>query len=184
MRGGIEKRMNYLPVLLLCFLLFLPFETAGNEPASTQQSPAVIARISLILPKLVVDFAPTGSFSFTTGVMFRPTFGQEGPDGETFYRPGPRLNPKFYMEPRYFFNQAHREKKGKRRDYHSGWYVGLPFILGLPGHKFTMGTVMGFQCTFGARWYWNWEVGPGLYYQEGAFSVRPYADVAFGIILN
>ena len=36
----------------------------------------------------------------------------------------------------------------------------------LPELDFSMGTVMGFQCTFGSRWYWNVGLGPAASYQD------------------
>ena len=60
----------------------------------------------------------------------------------------------------------------------------MPFALGFPDLKFSMGTTMGFQCTFGRRWYWNIGLGPGFTYEESQFSMYGVSDVGFGIILN
>jgi len=82
------------------------------------------------------------------------------------------------------FNQDYRRRTGKRTEYYSGWYVGIPFYLEFPDQKYNMGATFGFQCTFGSRWYWNVECGPGFTLEDGAFRMTGSGDVSFGIVLN
>jgi len=170
----------------LGLVLFLQLTSMSSQAASRERPgghPPLIARISFVIPKLVVEMAPVDQFCFSTAVMIRPTWWEEAPNGKEVYRPVPLLNPRIYLEPRFFINTPHRMRRGKRIDYYSGWFVGLPFSVGFPEKHFYMANTMGWQCTFGRRWYWNWETGPGFAHQEH-FKFHWYVDASFGIILN
>ena len=145
-------------------------------------SPSVIARISFIVPMFVVEFAPVQSFVFSTGIRLWPTFWEQNAEGQSIYNPS--LNPRMTLEPRYFLTQSYRRSSGRRTDYYSGWYVGLPFMMTFPELDYYMGMVFGFQCTFGKRWYWNASLGPGVSFQEGTFKMVTMGTAAFGVILN
>ena len=84
----------------------------------------------------------------------------------------------------YFFGLEHRMERGKRTDYYSGWYVGIPFAIEFPDLEYSMGTAMGFQCSFGRHWYWNVSTGPGISLKQSRFRMDWIVDVGFGIILN
>lgn len=57
-------------------------------------------------------------------------------------------------------------------------------MMTFPELDYNMGTVFGFQCTFGKRWFWNVSLGPGVSYQEGTFNMVAMGTAAFGVILN
>lgn len=146
-------------------------------------TPGVIARLNFVLPSFILEFGPAEHFCFTTGLSLWPGFWQEdNATGESYFRPA--VSPTFYLEPRFFFNQKYRSARGRRTDHYSGWYVGIPFRMEFPDFRFTMGTTMGFQRTFGRRWFWTAGIGPGAYYKEGQFRIRPVVDTGFGLILN
>ena len=170
--------------ILLGMLLVLPLQAQNESFHMFPDSPSFIARISLVTPSFVFEFAPSDHFTFTTGSWIRPSFWSPDDEGNNEFHPRPSLNPRITLEPRYYFNLEHRNAKGKRTDFYSGWYIGMPFALGFPDLKFSMGTAMGFQCTFGRRWYWNIGLGPGFTYEESQFSMYGVSDVGFGIILN
>ncbi len=52
-------------------------------------TPSAIVRLSLIAPKLVIEFAPT-------------------------------ISPSYTFQPKFYFNLADRQAKGKRTDFYSG----------------------------------------------------------------
>lgn len=156
------------------------------EPVSsftnTSHSPGVIARISFIAPMFVLEFAPIEHFVFSSSFRIWPTFWEKNTEGVRVYQPS--LNPRLTLEPRYFFTQHYRRSNGRRCDYYSGWYIGIPFVMTFPELDFSLGTVMGFQSTFGQRWYWNVGLGPGVAFQEASFKMILSGTAAFGIILN
>jgi hypothetical protein len=187
------KKLLITGLLLFPFLLLAqeqaPYKYADRnvEPSETRltnssDSPSVIARISLIVPMFVLEFAPVEHFVFSSSVRIWPTFWEKNDQGVTIYNPD--LNPLITLEPRYFFTQSYRRQKGRRTDYFSGWYLGFPFAMSIPELDFSMGTVLGFQCTFGKRWYWNVGMGPGVTYQDTRFKMSLSSTVAFGVILN
>ncbi len=148
----------------------------------TPPSPSVVVRLSLISPKLIAEIAPTDQFTLTAGVWVRASLYTQNAEGASVYHP--TVSPSITLEPRYYFNLADRAAKGKRTDYYSGWYLGLPFILEFPDIRFTMGGVIGFQRTLGKRWYWNISFGPGITYSESRFFLDGAGDFGLGIILN
>ena len=77
-------------------------------------SPSVIARISLVSPKIIAEFAPSDVFTLTTGFWVRATFYSENPQGDLVYQP--RFSPSITLEPKYYFNLEQRAAKGKRTD--------------------------------------------------------------------
>jgi hypothetical protein len=133
---------------------------------------------------LVLEFAPTDQFTFTSGIWMWPSFWYTAPNGETERSHRPRLNPSIGLEPRFYFNLNYRDRIGKRTDYYSGWFVALPFTMEFPEQRFNMGSTIGFQRTFGRRWYWNFHCGPGFTLENGFFRMTGSGDVAFGVILS
>ncbi len=160
-----------------------PLSSTGQIHSSAPfGSPSVIARISFITPMFLLEFAPTDFFVFSTGIRIWPTFWEKNEEGQSIYHPS--LNPHMTLEPRFFLNQVQRRQRGRRTDYFSGWYIGLPFAMNFPELDFSMGTVMGFQCTFGKHWYWNAALGPAASYQDTSFKMILTGTAAFGLILN
>lgn len=171
-------------IILLALITTLPEVHAQSHEEAPSGSPGVIARISMITPAFVLEFAPSEYFTFTTKLNIRPSFWWEDDEGNNRFHPLPSLKPSVTLEPRYFITQSFRKKNGKRRDYYCGWYIGIPFKLDIPDLSFSLSTNMGFQCTFGTRWYWNASIGPGAVYKDAMFKIRPITNVGFGLILN
>jgi len=176
--------MKTLTVLIITCALAVQLNAQYREGSAPSRKPLVIARISLITPKLVVDLAPTPRFTFSAGFWFRPDWWTRDGNDNLQFHPIPSLNPRITFEPRYFFNQGYRARTGKRTDYYSGWYVGIPFYIEFPRQKYNLGSTFGWQCTFGRRWYWNIELGPGFSLEDSRFSFSGSGDVSFGIVLN
>ena len=193
--------MRKLLFIGLIFILFLSLNAQEQSPykytdinaetlSSTGQiqssapfgSPSVIARISFFAPMFLLEFAPADFFVFSTGIRIWPTFWEENEEGQSIYSPS--LNPHMTLEPRFFFTQAQRRQSGRRTDYYSGWYFGLPFAMNFPELDFSMGTVLGFQCTFGKNGYWNASLGPAASYQDASFKMIATGTAAFGLILD
>ena len=175
--------MKLLTIIILGILLTLPLRAQDESVHIYPDSPSVIARISMIIPKVALEFAPVDQFTFSTGFWFWPQFwpGDSDQDDDQFR---PYLNMRLTLEPRYFFSLDHRASQGKRIDYYSGWYIGLPFALNLNDLDFSMGTTMGFQSTFGRRWYFNVSLGPGFKYMDTRFKMTGMVNTEFGVILN
>ena len=173
--------MKRISLALLGALIILPLaaqETLNRIPAP----PSVIARISLLSPKIVVEFAPSEYFTLTTGFWLRTSFWSTNAYGENVYNP--QFSPSFTLEPRFYFNLDGRQENGKRTDYYSGWYAGLPFNIEFPDLRYSIGATVGFQRTLGKRWYWNISFGPGISYYESRFHASGAGDLGLGIILN
>lgn len=170
--------------LLFLNLAFCSILLQAQDPPSSMNPPApsVIARLSLVSPKLIAEIAPVDHFTLTAGFWIRASLYRQNAEGKTVYHPS--VSPSITLEPRYYFNLEQRAAKGKRIDYYSGWYLGLPFILEFPDIRFTMGGVIGFQRTLGRRWYWHISFGPGITYSESRFFLDGAGDVGLGIILN
>lgn len=158
----------------------LSVETRGPDKNMPSGSPTVIARISFIEPMFVLEFSPTEYFVFSSRVRIWPTFWEKDIEGQRIYSPS--LNPRITLEPRYFFTQDYRKSRGKRKYYHSGWYLGLPFTMDIPDLDYSMATMVGFQSTFGEHWYWNAGMGPGVAYRDDLFQFAWPLTAALGLV--
>ena len=118
---------------LLCALIILPLTAQNNAFKLTPQSPSTIFRLSLVSPKLIAEFAPSDNFTVITGFWIRTSFWHANSSGEVAY--APHFSPSFTIEPRYYFNLEDRQEKGKRTDYYSGWFIGIPFNIEFPDFK-------------------------------------------------
>lgn len=167
---------------LICVLIILPLQAQEAPFRMTPQAPSTIMRIGLISPKLIAEFAPSDHFTLTTGFWIRSTFWHSNEDGQVMYDPA--FRPSFTVEPRYYFNLEDRQAKGKRTDYYSGWYIGVPFNIEFPDLRYSIGGTIGFQRTLGKRWYWNISIGPGFTYANSRFEASGAGDFGLGIILN
>lgn len=174
--------MNRLLGLLCCALLCLPVQAQTEAFKMQPESPSVIGRISLFTPKLIGEIAPADFFTLTVGFWLHTSLWSENESNERYYNP--ILSPSFTFEPRYYFNLADRHQKGKRTDYYSGWFIAMPFSIRFPDLRYALGGTIGFQCTMGKRWYWNFGIGPGFNYYDSRFHFEGAGDVGLGIILN
>lgn len=171
---------RFIPALI-CLLTLGPLQAQEDSFTMEPQTPAIIARISFIAPKLIAEIAPSESFTLTTGFWLKTTFWDFN-SGESYSQPF--VTPSFTLQPRYYFNLEDRQEKGKPTRYFSGWYIGLPFNIEFPAFRFSMGGTIGFQCVMGKRWYWNIGIGPGFSYSDSHFQWSGAGDLGFGIILN
>lgn len=178
-----------LPLLLFCALISISMQ-AQTDSIHTQtesfrmvpETPSFIGRISLISPKLIAEIAPADFFTLTIGFWLKTSWWTENAYGNNVYSPS--MSPSFTFEPKYYFNLNDRHEKGKRTDYYSGWYIGIPFAIQFPDLRYSLGGTIGFQCTMGKRWYWNFGIGPGFNYYDSNFHFEGAGDVSLGIILN
>jgi hypothetical protein len=154
----------------------------GNTGGSASDHTRVIGRFSLISPKVIAEIAPSEIFTLTTGFWMRASFYEKNQEGVSVYHPS--VSPSITLEPRYYFNLDEREAKGKRTDYFSGWYIGIPFAIEFPDLRYSLGTVIGFQCSMGKRWYWNISFGPGITFTDARFYLDGAGDFGLGLILN
>jgi hypothetical protein len=171
-------------IIALVVLLVAPLRGQDESFRIYPEAPSVIVRLSMMTPKFVMEFAPADHFTFTTSFWFNPSFRTQKENGDYYWHGIPTINPRITMEPRYYFTLSYRESKGKRTDYYSGWYIGIPFSMEFPNQMYTLGTVIGFQCTFGRRWYWNAGIGPGVSLENSEFRYRTSGEIGFGFILN
>ena len=163
--------------------MIIPLKSQDKSSGSVlPNAPMLIGRVSLISPKLVMEIAPHEKFTLTTGFWVRPSFYKENSRGQQVY--DPTIAPSFTIEPRYYFNLEDRKAKGKRTEYYSGWYVGMPFNIEFPDFKFIWGGNIGFQCIMGKRWYWNISTGPGFVFDGSSYNFTGVGDFGLGIILN
>ena len=175
--------MKHVLLLMLCALLIIPLKSQDEpSPSVLPESPFIIGRISFIAPKLVMEIAPSEKFTLTTGFSFRASFYHEDSQGNRIYDPS--FSPSFSFEPRYYFNLDDRRSKGKRTEYYSGWYIGVPFNIEFPDLRFLFGADIGFQSIFGKRWFWNFSVGPGFAFYDARYHFTGVGEFGFGIILN
>jgi len=167
---------------LFSVLIILPLQAQDNTFKITPESPSTIFRLSLVAPKLIAEFAPSDQFTLITGFWIRSSFWHTNSSGQTYY--SPYFSPSFTIEPRYYFNLEDRHKKGKRTDYYSGWFIGIPFNIEFPELRYAIGGTIGFQRTLGKRWFWNIGLGPGITYYESHFHLDGAGNFGLGIILN
>ena len=145
-------------------------------------TPSTIVRLSFIAPKLVIEFAPTEFFTLTTGFWLYASIWTTNEYKQQIYNP--TISPSFTFQPKFYFNLADRQAKGKRTDFYSGWFVGMPFAIRFSDLRYSLGATIGFQCTFGKRWFWNFDAGPGFSYYDSRFHFAGVGTVGFGVILN
>jgi hypothetical protein len=174
--------MKQILITLFSVLIILPLQAQDESSSLKSGSPMVIGRLSLISPKLIAEIAPSDQFTLTTGFWMRASFWTTNSAGNPVYRP--LVSPSFTVEPRYYFNLEDRRAKGKRTDYFSGWYLGVPFNIEFPDLRYSIGGTIGFQCTMGKRWYWNISTGPGLTFADSRFHLDGVGDFGLGLILN
>ena len=174
--------MKRIILAFICILLYLSIQAQTDSLQINLHKPPPIVRISFIAPKLVVEFAPTDFFTLTTGFWLYTSFWTTSENNQTIY--DPTFSPSFTFQPKYYFNLEDRQSKGKRTDYYSGWFVGLPFALQFSDLSYSLGATIGFQCTFGKRWFWNFDVGPGFSFYDSQFHFAGVGSVGFGVILN
>jgi hypothetical protein len=170
-----------LTVLFACMIIPLKSQNTPSQSV-LPESPLIIGRISLVSPKIVMEVAPNDKFTLTTGFWIRPSLYHKDSQGNDVY--DPTISPSFTIEPRYYFNLEDRKQKGKRTEYYSGWYVGMPFNIEFPDFKFIWGGNIGFQCIMGKRWYWNISTGPGFSFSDSRIQFTGIGDLGLGIILN
>ena len=174
--------MKRFACFLFCAVSIYTLYGQGNTGGSIPDPSRVIGRFSLISPKVIAEIAPSESFTLNTGFWIRASFYQKNQEGESVYHPS--VSPSITLEPRYYFNIGEREAKGKRTDYFSGWYIGIPFAIEFPDLRYSLGTVIGFQRTLGRRWYWNISFGPGISFADARFYLDGAGDFSLGVILN
>lgn len=174
--------MKRLIPLIICALLSLPLQAQTSTFTMHPESPSVVGRISLISPKLIAEIAPSDFFTLTAGFWLKTSIWTENDYDQFVY--SPTISPSFTFEPRYYFNLADRQEKGKRTDYYSGWFIAMPFSIQFPDLRYSLGGTIGFQCTMGKRWYWNFSVGPGFNFYDSRFHLDGAGDLGLGIILN
>ena len=182
-----ERNFNFsvvkrLILILISALILLPLKAQDTSFKLVPESPSVIGRISLISPRLLAEISPSDLFTFSVGFWLKTSIWTTNEYDQRIYNP--TFSPSFTLEPRFYFNLADRQEKGKRTDYYSGWFVGLPFAIQFPDLKYSMGAAIGFQCTFGKRWYWNVSLGPGFSYYDARFHATGAGGISLGIILN
>lgn len=174
--------MKHFIPLIFCASFCLSIQAQTGTFTMHPESPSVIGRISLVTPKLIAEIAPADFFTLTAGFWLHTSLWTENESNQRIYNPS--FSPSFTFEPRYYFNLADRHRKGKRTDYYSGWFIAMPFSIRFPDLRYTLGGTIGFQCTMGKRWYWNFGIGPGFNYYDSRFHFEGAGDVGLGIILN
>ena len=174
--------MKRIIFTFVCISTYLSILAQTDSLPINAQTPPAIVRISFIAPKLVVEFAPADFFTLTTGFWLYTSLWTTNEYDQTIYNP--TISPSFTFQPKYYFNLADRMAKGKRTDYYSGWFVGLPFAIRFSDLQYSLGAAIGFQCTFGKRWFWNFDVGPGFSFYDSRFHFTGVGSVGFGVILN
>ncbi|MBN1952971.1 MAG: hypothetical protein JW801_17330 [Bacteroidales bacterium] len=100
--------------------------------------------------------------------------------GSTLYlQPGVSLCPRFYR------NLERRADLGKRVDYYSGFYLGVPASAIYVGYLYTsLGFVTGFQRTLGRKGYWNIYFGPGIAGFLPDYKLTFIGEITLGFILS
>lgn len=168
---------------MLCALMIIPLKSQDESPLPVlPPSPKLIGRVSLVSPKLLLEIPASEKFTVTTGLSIRPSLIGTNTAGENEFKP--TISPSILAEPRYYFNLEDRKLKGKRTEYYSGWYIGMPLNLDFPDLQFVFGGNIGFQCIIGNRWYWNISTGPGFAVSGSDLTVTGVGDFGLGIILN
>ncbi|MEO1218787.1 MAG: hypothetical protein AAFY45_34965 [Bacteroidota bacterium] len=93
--------------------------------------------------------------------------------------------PNFTLEPRIYSWKNKRIAEGKRVDYFSGSYIGLPLILGLTQWpRYSVAPVIGFQRTIARKGYFDAQIGYGLNRGPNVNQFQFLGRVALGFILN
>lgn len=156
--------------------LFLLFTTAAKAQEAGSQEPNAIVRLSLISPALLIEQKLKADASLSYCLF--TSYGYSNPNDKDFYLG-------FRVEPRYFFNQEHRKSQGKRTDYLSGGYLGVPMTVGISRSPFfEMGPLIGFQRTLGNRGFWHIGFGAGFSTHKGKTYIGPIGSLGLGFILN
>jgi hypothetical protein len=174
--------MKRYAIIVICILLYLPAQAQIDPIEMNPPTPSSIFRLSFISPKLAIEFAPADFFTLTAGFWLYTSLWTTNEYNQQIY--DLTISPSFTFQPKYYFNLADRQAKGKRTDYYSGWFVGIPFAIRFSDLRYSLGATIGFQCTFGKRWFWNFDVGPGFSFYDSRFHFAGAGTVGFGVILN
>ena len=171
-------------VLLLAMMSVLSlYRSFGQHSAiESVESPNTVVRLHVLPPGMLVEQRvgqnATVVVDFQLGLAYHY---QEvnGVSHSTLY-----TFPTLMAEPRFYTTQAKRERLGRRTDYFSGGYVGIPLVYTFETRyaysTFTLGGVYGFQRTLGRKGYWN--IAGGLGVTNGL--PRLISDFGIGFILN
>ena len=151
------------------------------EPDSVK-TPNTVVRVHLLPPGALVEQAigqnATIVLDFQLGLAY--TYQEVNGVAESAFYTFPTL----MAQPRFYTTQEKRKRLGRRTDYFSGGYVGIPLVYTFEtksfGSTFTLGGMYGFQRTLGQKGYWN--IAGGLGFTNGI--PRLLSDFGIGFILN
>ncbi len=144
--------------------------------------PHTTLRFSLLAPQFRIEHRlseiATINVALSSGLVYSAT-SIEGQTISSVY-----LIPTLVLAPRFYLSQAERKSQGKRTDFFSGPYVGLPMGLVLNDQIFYGSFTLGFQRTLGRRAYWNVAIGPTAARVYADLEVTVSGNFELGFILN
>lgn len=153
-------------------------------PLHTDGQPEYVLRLSIMAPGLLFE----GKLTHNTTLVAHLWTGASFSFGTINGRPYSEIyfTPSFTLCPRLYKNLELRELMGKRVDYYSGTYIGIPNTVALVpgGLLYQVGAVWGFQRTLRKKAYWNINIGGGMVIYDGAMQLTLLGDLSIGFILS
>jgi hypothetical protein len=151
----------------------------------TDGQPSYVTRLSILAPGLMVEFQMDKYVTMVLRTWLGFYFESNTINGNTQFffllQPGIGISPRFYL------NLDKRIYEGKRVDYYSGIYAGIPVMVQYDGFSSAVvqaGGVLGFQRTLGRKGYWNISLGPGIAAYNGGTVFGLIGELTIGVILS
>lgn len=180
----LQKNTVMQRILLLLTLSIVSFHCSFGQYQEIEsiESPSTVVRLHVLPPGILVEQSigqnATIVFDFKLGLLYQ--YQEINGVSQSYFYTLPAL----MVQPRFYTTQAKRERLGRRTDYFSGGYVGIPITYAFETKytysAFTLGGVYGFQRTLGRKAYWN--IAGGLGVTNGVPTI--IGDFGIGFILN
>ena len=170
-------------IRLLTLLAIITINCNGFAQTSNEKDANTIIGLNIFTPgikieqqlakstTIIADFWTEYNFEFAVSNDITTT------DFEMTYGVG--------LEPRFYTTLEKRKRKGRRTDYFSGGYIGIPFNYTFKSEDISGGVVYGFQSTLWKKMYINASGGLGVLKSKTEDTTAfPMMTFVFGYILN
>lgn len=173
-----KKIILFLSILI--GVLSVKAQVPQTERPYSQQS--TVIRLSLLAPYLGAEQKLSETISISGNIGVGGTIFRERINDVSRLRA--IIKPYVSIEPRMYLGMKKRAAKGKRVDYFSGFYVGIPFTRFLTESRYSICSLFGFQRAFSEIGFFSIGLGPSYDSFEGNGEFEIVGGLSVGFILN